>query len=250
VRRSAVTRLGFRLAGRPTAERGLSLLLLRVFALGPRSERAVDAQAKRWRRIGTIELIAGPDLVTSTVEPHEFLDFLAGRLSRRFLHGEADLEQRVASRDRGPDPDGRYRLNEFFCHADTWQGTMGRLAAEADVVLMDLRSFSPTDQGCITELAHMLAAVPLDRVLLIEDATTDEPFLRETLETLWSRLPAGSPNRSLAEPALRIFRLGKRPTEEMAGLVRHLLHRSTASAPLPQPAAGRSQLEGAPSRPS
>src|SRR5690606_32132951 len=91
-----VTTVGFRLAGlgqapaSSTARPGgdgagqaaaPALLLLRVFALGARSERLFDALGKRWLRIGNIDMIAGPDLATTAVEPHEFLDFVGGRLS-------------------------------------------------------------------------------------------------------------------------------------------------------------------------
>ena len=69
-------------------------------------------------------MIAGPDLVESTVEPHEFLEFLGGRLSRRFVRSDADVERRLEARHSGTDPDGRYRVNEFFCYADTWQYAM------------------------------------------------------------------------------------------------------------------------------
>lgn len=80
------------------------------------------------------------DLVTSTVEPHEFLDFLRGRIGRQFVSSALDLEQRISAMDRLPDPDARYRISEFFCHNDTWQMTVDRLATASDVVLMDLRS--------------------------------------------------------------------------------------------------------------
>jgi hypothetical protein len=181
------------------------LLLLRVFALGRRSERLFDVLAKRWLRAGSIGLIAGPDLVTTAVEPHEFLGFVGGRLARQFVQGEADLERRLSQLDTLPDPDGRYRVNEFFCHADTWQPTMRRLAGASAIVLMDLRSFSRTNQGCVYELGELLAAVPLDRVLFVVDASTDRSFLQQTLEELWERIPAASPNRSLVRPAARLF---------------------------------------------
>ena len=58
-----------------------------------------------------------------------------------------------------PDPDGRYRIKEFFCYNDTWQMTMERLAAASDAVLMDLRSFSRVNQGCIFELGRLLDGV-------------------------------------------------------------------------------------------
>src|SRR5262249_30601917 len=124
-----VARAAGRLLLRPDAARdGPTLLLLRVFALGQRSQRLFDALSTRWLRTGSVALIAGPDLVTATVEPHEFLDFVAGKLSRRFVRGSADLDGRLAELDTAPDRDGRFRTNEFFCHTDTWQETMRRLA--------------------------------------------------------------------------------------------------------------------------
>ena len=59
------------------------LLLLRVFALGKRSEHYFDLVTKHWRHIGSVQLTAGPDLATTTVQPHEFLEFISGKLARR-----------------------------------------------------------------------------------------------------------------------------------------------------------------------
>ena len=96
-----------------------SLLLLRVFSLGRRSERFFDGFSKLWRRMGDTRMIAGPDLVTTAVEPHEFLDFVGGNLSRRFVKNRDDLQHRIEMLDKRPDPDGRFRVHEFFCHDDT-----------------------------------------------------------------------------------------------------------------------------------
>ncbi len=95
--RRARARLGWK-------DRRRGLLLLRVFALGARSERLFDALGKRWLRIGHIDMIAGPDLATTAVEPDEFLDFVGGRLSRQFVRDEANLARRFAARALGPTP--------------------------------------------------------------------------------------------------------------------------------------------------
>ncbi len=73
-----VSRVGFSLLHRKEspARKSTTLLLLRVFALGKRSERLFDALATHWRHAGSILLIAGPDLATTTAEPHEIWDFL------------------------------------------------------------------------------------------------------------------------------------------------------------------------------
>jgi hypothetical protein len=47
---------------------------------------------------------------------------------------------------------------------------------QSDAVMMDLRGFRWTNQGCIVELHVLLDTVPLDRILLVVDGTTDEAF--------------------------------------------------------------------------
>jgi hypothetical protein len=216
----ATAALGLRMLPRVDAPR--RLLLLRVFALGARSEPLFDAIRRRWLRRGSIALIAGPDLVTSAVEPHEFLGFLCGNLGRSFVASQADLAARVAAMDRKPDPDGRYRIAEFFCRADTWQPTMQRLVAESDAVLMDLRSFSASNQGCVYELGRLLDSIDLARVVFVTDRTTDRALLEATLRRLWSALAPASPNRGSAAPAARLFEVHGPTAAETRALVGQL----------------------------
>src|SRR5262249_12244201 len=185
------------------------LLLLRVFALGSRSESLFRSFSLLWRYTGSMRMIAGPDLANATVEPHEFLDFLAGRLQRRFITGPAVLDQRLAETQLRRDPDGRFRVSTFFCHADTWQSVLRRVARESDLVLMDLRGFTSANQGCIFELNELLDAVRLRHLLLLVDDTTDEAFLTEVLQQGWRRISAGSPNRADAAPQVRLYRLAE-----------------------------------------
>jgi hypothetical protein len=220
----AVSRVGCGILVAPgSAAHGPMLLLLRVFALGARSQRLFDTLSTRWLRVGSIALIAGPDLVTAIVEPHEFLDFVAGRLSRRFVRGSADLERRLAEVDTEPDRDGRFRTNEFFCHADTWQETMRRLAGRCDGVLMDLRGFAPSNAGCLYEIGQLLDGVPLGRVVFLVDETTDAAFLRSTFARLWAAVPPGSPNRRLEAPRVTLFSVQRASERAIGGLLRLLL---------------------------
>jgi len=215
-----LARTGFHLL--PGTRSPKRLLLLRVFALGRRSGPLFDAIRKAWLRGGAIAMIAGPDLVTSEVEPHEFLGFLSGKLGRRFVADDAELDSRAAAMDSRPDPDGRYRVAEFFCRAETWQPTMRRLVADSDAVLMDLRSFSASNQGCVYELGRLLDTIDLRHVVFVTDKTTDRGFLEATLQQQWSRLAAESPNRSAAEPAARFFNVHGPTASETRALVGHL----------------------------
>ncbi len=215
-------KLGFKFLVRRSHDiaEGPMLLLLRVFSLGQRSERLLNVITRVWLRTGSISLISGPDLVTATVEPHEFLDFIGGRLSRQFIQDEKDLEQRVSQMDTRPDPDGRHRVNEFFCRADTWQITMQQLAMRSNAVIMDLRSFSKSNQGCIFELKQLLNSIALDRVMLIIDDLTDRTFLEMTVGDIWQNLEPSSPNIVLASPSVRCFSVTRQDSRTFEQLVR------------------------------
>lgn len=226
----AVTRIGFRFARQRVSHDTFSpkLLLLRVFSLGKRSERLFDALGKHWLRVGSVRLIAGPDLASSTVEPHEFLDFLIGKLARRFIDGPKTLDVRLSELDTRPDWDGRFRVTDFFCHDDTWKMVLARLIGESDAVLMDLRGFSKGNAGCKYEIEELLNVAPLERLVFVIDNTTDATLLEQVAAEGWSRLRADSPNLQLPSARLRLFRF----TGSRSGELRHLLRLlSSASAP-------------------
>ena len=186
----SLTQLAASAANLPNAR----LLFLRVFGSPSRSEKLFDLLAVRWRYAGSIQLISATDVARGRFEPDEFLDFLSGRLGSAYISSRSDLDRRLAGLDSGRDPDGRYRVNELFCRADTWQPTVTALVARSDLVAMDLRGFARERKGCIFELGALIDRVALDRVVLLIDHTTDEPFLRWVLTELWRRMSPDSPN--------------------------------------------------------
>ena len=178
-----VVGIGRRRAGRDAARyRPVQLLLLRVFGDRGRSQWLMRDLGIHWRHIGSIEMIAGPDLVSENLEPHEFLDFLLRRLSRQFITTPDDLRYRLAAMDLRPDADGRFRVNEFCCHDDTWQPTLNALVGVADVILVDLRGLARARQGVVYEIKQLAGLGLLGRVVALVDHTTDLPFLQETLD--------------------------------------------------------------------
>jgi hypothetical protein len=179
-----------------------------------------------------VQLIAGTDLALSTVAPHRFLAFVSGQFRQLFIGSGPALERGVAAIDTRRDADGRFRINDFFCHADTWQSVLSRLIATTDVVLMDLRSFTQDNAGCIFEIKALLSAVPLARLVFIIDGTTDSAFLGQTLTQTWRALPTTSPNTALPPSALQPFHLRSTGDLEVKHLLRQLC--TGAVAVLPQ----------------
>jgi hypothetical protein len=98
-------------------------------------------------------------------------------------------------------------VNEYFCGADTWQATVTRLMARSDLIVMDLRAFTSARTGSIFELGALIDDVPLTRVVLLIDRTTDEPQLRRTLAGLWQQMSPQSPNAHGGPARVRVIDL-------------------------------------------
>jgi hypothetical protein len=71
---------------------------------------------------------------------------------------------------------------------------LSHLVGQSDIVLMDLRDFSAQNSGRIFEINQLINIMPLERVLFIVDNTTDEIFLRQTLQQPWDRMKETLPN--------------------------------------------------------
>jgi hypothetical protein len=162
-----------------------TLLLLRVFGDTARTEALFDRIASRWRWFGPLTMIAAPDVVARTVDPGDFLQFASGELGASFVNTQDELEQRLATLDRAPDPDGRYRVNEFCCRDSSWRATVVQLIERADAVLMDLRGFNPKRMGCEFELRELAQRLRGAQVVLVVDASTDRALLDATLGPAW-----------------------------------------------------------------
>ena len=179
--------------------------MLRVFGYSARTRQLTDQVGQYWRYNGPINMIGGADLATALIEPDELMQFWSGKQRQSFVANEADLKTRLQTLDIRRDPDTRYRINEFFCHDNTWQAMVKALAQQSAVVLMDLRGFGKTNRGCEFELAMLLGDVPLIRVLLLVDGTTRMDELESMLQAAWRKIPDSAPNRVLQEPVLHLF---------------------------------------------
>ena len=155
--------------------------------------------------LGSIDLIAAPDLASRTVEPSTFLEFVRGRLKRLFIRTPEDLRARIAALDDKPDPDARFRINQLFCSDDMWKAAVNHLMGTASLVAMDLRGFGPHRRGCVYELETLLDTVPLDRLVFMIDWSTDRKGLEAILFAHWQRLAADSPNLVAVHPTLRLL---------------------------------------------
>ena len=172
----AVTRFGLR----PLAS-NKRLLVLRVFSRERRSERLLDELEYRWRFIGPIVLIGGADVAERTIDPAKAADYLRGRMKHVFVPSLHELNKRVVAMDEAPDPDGRYRVNEFLCFDDLWKDAVRRLLDTSDAVVVDLSEFSAARSGTAYELGLLREFGALPRTVLLVSARTEHAAVRAAL---------------------------------------------------------------------
>jgi hypothetical protein len=191
---------------------------MRVFKPSARSKGFADRLIARWRFVGPVWMIAGPDLAGALMEPDEFFVWLGGRLRERFIAEPAQVAERVAALDGARDPDGRFRVSELFCADTTWRDAVLALIARADVVLLDLREFTPARAGTRYELVQLLRRAPLAKVRVLVDAKADLEPLRAAIAAAWAEAarPASADQASTLNP----LRIGAGSERELVGLAR------------------------------
>jgi hypothetical protein len=150
-----------------------TLLVLRVFQQDQQTQRLYDQVIERWRLSGNTVTIAGTDLADRTLDAGDIFEFLDRRLAARFIMNPADVPRRIAEFDLDADIDGRFRVNECYCHDSTWQAALTTLVRRSDVVLMDLRGFQAKNAGSLFELSTLAAEARELRVVLLTDERTD-----------------------------------------------------------------------------
>jgi hypothetical protein len=161
------------LGPKPHAGPAPQLLMLRVFSNDTRHHDLLDVVQGRWRLLGPVHQIGGPDMVAMNVDPHEAMKFLTNRLHELFLPtgiGLADLQARLSTQ---PDKEGRFRINEVFCFNTAWQATVVQLMQLSDVVLLDVRGMSDNRHGTGFEIDQLASRGLLRRVLAVGNAQTN-----------------------------------------------------------------------------
>ncbi|WP_310493105.1 hypothetical protein [Dechloromonas sp.] len=150
-----------------------TLLVLRVFQQDANAQAIFDRVIERWRLSGNTVLIAGTDVADRTIDAEDIFTFLDGRLAERFVSHASDIETRLQQFEFQPDVEGRYRINECYCHDNTWQQALDRLVGISDVALMDLRNFKAKNAGCIHELGVLASAQKIARVVILTNQATE-----------------------------------------------------------------------------
>jgi hypothetical protein len=170
--------------GRPPGDAtGPQLLVLRVFSKDTSKQTLLDELQARWRYLGPVHQIGGPDMVDLNVDPYEASMFLSSRLHELFLPlapGFSQLKERLQT---APDHEGRFFINEVFCFNTAWRSTVDQLIHLSDAIVLDVRGLTAQREGTGHEIRLMARAALLTKVLAVVDDTTDWAHVESLLRT-------------------------------------------------------------------
>jgi hypothetical protein len=159
------------------------LLLLRVFKAARTNRRLLESLQIRWRRVGSMHLISGPDLMDRTVTGPSLWGFLRKSLGGVFADGPEDLSRVV--RAQQAQQDRVFPVNGVMCRDVSWKGAVLSLADAADVVLIDLRGFTPERAGVLYEVEHMFGLKDPGQVVLLVDTPELADQVQELVQDKW-----------------------------------------------------------------
>ena len=182
----------------------LNLLALRVF----NSSCLVDflSLSNAWQWIGTRQMLGGPD--TAGHKAHDLLNYFAGRIDKSIIEDATELREALDAFRMRPDNQLRFPVNSIQCNNATWKEALQCLLDQADVVVMDLSGLSEQNRGAAYELGKLVNEVPLNRVVLLYDDTTDLSVFKDILMQACKGMAADSPNRQSGGFRVRAFYLG------------------------------------------
>lgn len=164
----------------PTAPK--RLLLLRAFGGPDERQDLLDDLRETWRRVGAIDIIAATDVATRMLRPDMLAAYVLRRTGEQFLGSAAAAEKWLKEHRAAIEGDGRYPENPAFCNDDAWERAFLPLARAADVVLMDVRDFDMTHQGCVFELTTLRDEKRLPRVVFLANERTDRSAIARLLK--------------------------------------------------------------------
>lgn len=135
------------------------------------------------------------------------------------------IRKRINNVLSNPRPSGIFfRDLRMICFDNTWKIAVPEFMKQTDVVLMDLRAFTPENKGINWEVNYILDHIALDRIIFLrDDKKSDKKAIHDFIKRGWIKLEKESPNWSLKRPIARLFVMGEGLGDDVQALMDALL---------------------------
>ncbi len=238
---------------KPYSGTNIKLLVLRVFGSSERSKFTFNRLMQFWRLFGThmtiddtgyaryryrfwqyrtIWLFMGilflgmvpqwyvPMVLLIVIIAYDWI----GLYLRRPAADTVKIRDRINRALSHPRPSGLFfRDLRMISFMNTWKIVVPEFVERADVVLMDLRGYSPKRLGVNWEINFIFDHKDLDRIIFVRDHKSNKMEVHKFIRRAWAKLEEGSPNEDLKNPVARIFLTKSQEGDDVQALIDALL---------------------------
>jgi hypothetical protein len=177
---------------------------------------------------------------------------VVGIVRTRFVRSASDLDRRIRGAEGRPVGwQGTFSGYALYCYDNVWKKAVSSLLRAADVVLMDLRGFSPTRSGCKYEIGKLIDDYPIQQVVFLVDRGDSQEAVHHIIREAWTERITASPNYGLESPTLRTFAPGNHAGRDIPRILALLVasaakggRSATAFVPVEERALRRDQSAG------
>jgi tetratricopeptide (TPR) repeat protein len=129
-------------------------------------------------------------------------------VKNRFIPSLAQLTRRIdAAKQQDGGWSGAFKGFPMYCYDNVWKRAVHALFQVSDVVLMDLRGFSPARLGCEYEIGLLINQYPLQRTIFLVDRGDAKEGVYQLIRRRWAEMNPKSPNRNLPSPTVKVYAL-------------------------------------------
>jgi len=127
-------------------------------------------------------------------------------VKNRFIHSLAKLTRRIeAAQQQDGGWSGVFKGFPMYCYDNVWKKAVDALLRVSDVVMMDLRGFSPARLGCEYEIGLLINQYPLQRIIFLVDHGEAKEGVYQLMRRRWAEMSPTSPNRNLPSPTFKVY---------------------------------------------
>jgi len=147
-------------------------------------------------------------------------------VQNRFVQSLPKLKRRIDDgRRQNGGWSGIFKGFPMYCYDNVWKKAVNALLQVSDVILMDLRGFSPARLGCEYEVGVLVNQCPIQKIVFLVDQAETKQAVYQLIRRRWDGMSATSPNRSLKSPTIKVYA----PADQEAGDIPRILALLVAS---------------------
>ena len=133
------------------------------------------------------------------------LAYSVQRITKQFITSRLDLDRQLEKSAKQKRNNMQFAGTQLYCFEKMWKVTLEEIIRRSDVILMDLRGFTPENRGCEYEIEYMVDNVQLSKVHVLVDGPETMKMVVSLFEKKIGTALEESPNYNRTPLSIKIF---------------------------------------------